>query len=104
MPKSDDPLFFGPPNGVDAHSSAAHFSSMAAALKRLLTLGLMLALVVGTASQLMPSSVAHPDMGLHADMTGGMPGLNLLAPATCRTASITSAASLCPPFQLRQSR
>ena len=47
---------------------------MAAALKRLLTLGLMLALVVGTTSQLMPSSVAHPDMGLRADMTGGDAG------------------------------
>jgi hypothetical protein len=47
---------------------------MTAALKRLLTLGLMLALVVGTTSQLMPSSVAHPDMGLRADMTGGDAG------------------------------
>ena len=47
---------------------------MAAALKRLLTLGLMLALVVGTTSQLVPSSVAHPDMGLCADMTGGDTG------------------------------
>jgi hypothetical protein len=44
---------------------------MAAALKRLLTLGLMLALVVGTTSQLMPPSMAHPDMGLRADMAGG---------------------------------
>jgi hypothetical protein len=44
---------------------------MAAALKRLLTLGLMLALVIGTTAQLMPSSMAHPDMGLRADMAGG---------------------------------
>lgn len=44
---------------------------MAAALKRLLTLGLMLALVIGTTAQLMPSSIAHPDMGLRADMAGG---------------------------------
>jgi hypothetical protein len=43
---------------------------MAAALKRLLTLGSMLALVIGTTAQLMPSS-AHPDMGLRADMAGG---------------------------------
>lgn len=44
---------------------------MAAALKRLLTLGLMLALVIRTTAQLMPSSMAHPDMGLRADMAGG---------------------------------
>ena len=47
---------------------------MAAVLKRLLTPGLMLALVVGTTSQLMPSSVAHADMGLRADMTDGDAG------------------------------
>ena len=40
-------------------------------MKRLLTLGLMLALVIGTTAQLMPSSMAHPDMGLRADMAGG---------------------------------
>lgn len=40
-------------------------------MKRLLTLGLMLALVIRTTAQLMPSSMAHPDMGLRADMAGG---------------------------------
>jgi hypothetical protein len=44
---------------------------MAAVLKRLLTLGLLLALVVGTTTQLMPPSLAHPDMG---DMAGGGAG------------------------------
>jgi|SRR5438105_7512039 len=47
---------------------------MATVLKRLLTLGLTLALVVGTTTQLMPSSMAHPDTGIRADVTGGGAG------------------------------
>jgi hypothetical protein len=68
--KSDD-AFSGPPNRVDAHSPANHFAGVTAILHRLLTLGLVLALVVSTTAQLVPSSMAQPDIGIRADMAGG---------------------------------
>jgi len=47
---------------------------MAAVLKRLLSLGLLLALVVGTMAQLVPVSMAQPDRGVSADSAGGCAG------------------------------
>jgi hypothetical protein len=47
---------------------------MAAALKRLLTLGLMLALVIGTTAQLVPVSMAQSDMGVSANLADGCAG------------------------------
>jgi hypothetical protein len=47
---------------------------MAAVVKRLLTVCLALALVVGVTGQLMPSSMAAPHMTASADMGGGCAG------------------------------
>jgi hypothetical protein len=47
---------------------------MAAVLKHLLTLGLILALVAGTTTQVMPSSMADPDLCIRANMAGGCAG------------------------------
>lgn len=50
------------------------FPGMATLLKRLLTLGLALTLVVGVTGQLMPSSMAAPQIVMQADMDGGCAG------------------------------
>lgn len=47
---------------------------MAMVLKRFLTLGLALAFLVGVTGQLMPSSMAAPQMTMSADMNGGCAG------------------------------
>ncbi len=47
---------------------------MVAVLKRLLTLCLALAFLVGVTAQLMPLSMAQADMGVRADATGGGDG------------------------------
>ena len=82
---------------------------MAAALKRLLTLGLMLALVIGTTAQLMPSSIAETRMmsaemagrgaGPQAPCTGHMP--NCVDHVGCVTVSAlpTSPASIAAPVE-----
>ena len=44
---------------------------MATAVTRLLTICLALAFLLGATAQLMPSSMARPDMGMRADMAGG---------------------------------
>jgi hypothetical protein len=43
-------------------------------LKRLLTIGLALAFLIGVMGQLMPSSMAAPQMTVSADMGGGCAG------------------------------
>ena len=47
---------------------------MATLSKRLLTLGLALACLVGMTGQLMPSLMAAPQITASADMAGGCPG------------------------------
>jgi len=47
---------------------------MAMFVKRLLTLGLALAFLVGVTGQPMPSSMASPQIALSADMAGGCAG------------------------------
>ena len=47
---------------------------MAAALKRLLMLGLALAFLVSVTGQLMPTGMAAPQITMHADMDGGCAG------------------------------
>ena len=44
---------------------------MATVATRLLTICLALAFLVGVTAQLMPTSMAHPDKGMRADMAGG---------------------------------
>jgi len=47
---------------------------MATILKRLLMLGLVLGLVVGTIAQLVPVSIAQPDVAVAADLADGCSG------------------------------
>jgi hypothetical protein len=47
---------------------------MAAVLKRLLTLSLALAFLAGVTGQLMPASIAAPQMTVSADMASGSAG------------------------------
>ena len=47
---------------------------MAAVSKRLLTLGLLLALVIGMTAQLVPVGVAQPYIAVSADLAGGCAG------------------------------
>ena len=47
---------------------------MAALLKRLLTVGLALAFLVGVTAQLMPSNMAEPQTTVSAEMGGGCAG------------------------------
>jgi hypothetical protein len=47
---------------------------MATVLKRLLTVCFALAFVVGVMGQLLPTSMAAPQMTMHADMDGGCAG------------------------------
>ena len=47
---------------------------MATILKRLLMLGLVLGLVVGTIAQLVPVSIAQPDVAVAADLADGCAG------------------------------
>src|SRR5215813_9057849 len=83
---------------------------MAAALKRLLTFGLMLTLMVGTMAQLAPVSMAQPDLVVSADLADGCAGSQ--SPCTghmrtcvdhvcCVTVSAlpTSLASVAAPFE-----
>jgi hypothetical protein len=64
-----------PPNRVDPRSSAAHLcSAMLAVLKRLLTLCVALAFIVGATGQVFPSSMAIGEMGVRAGMEGGCAG------------------------------
>ena len=62
------------PNRVDPRSSPPMFSGMATILKRLLTFCLALAFVVGVTGQLMPSSIAAPQIAMGADMGDGCAG------------------------------
>jgi hypothetical protein len=50
------------------------FPGMAAVLKRLLTLGLMLALVVGMTAKPVPVDMAQPDLVVSADLADGCAG------------------------------
>jgi hypothetical protein len=50
---------------------------MVAVLKRVLTLGLMLALVIGTTAQLVPVSMAQSDMGVSTNLADGCAGPQL---------------------------
>ena len=55
----------------------SYLPDMAALLKRLLAICLALAFVVGVTGQLMPSSMAVPQMTASANMGGGCAGPNL---------------------------
>src|SRR6267154_520196 len=59
------------PRPVDPLPSTAHvYRAMLAVLKRLLTLCLALAFLLGVTAQLMPSSMAETQMTVSADMAG----------------------------------
>jgi hypothetical protein len=57
---------------IDLHSIAAHVClGMATILKRVLTLCLALVFLVGVTAQLVPVSMAQPDMAVRDGMAGG---------------------------------
>jgi hypothetical protein len=58
---------------------------MATVLKRLLPLGLMLALVIGTTAQLVPVSMAQTDLAVFADLADGCSGSHSSCPGHVRT-------------------
>jgi hypothetical protein len=63
-----------PSNRVDPRSSSAHVFSGMTILKRLWTVCLALAFIVGATVQVLPSSMAIGDMGMRADIAGGCAG------------------------------
>jgi hypothetical protein len=62
------------PNRVDPFRQPPIFFPIAAVLERVLTLCLALAFLVGVTGQLMPSSMAAPQIAVSADMAGGCAG------------------------------
>jgi hypothetical protein len=58
---------------------------MATALKRLLTLGMALAFLVGTTIQPMPVGMAQTDLGVFADLADGCAGSHSPCPGHMRT-------------------
>ena len=59
---------------VDLDKNRLHIPGMATIAKRLLTLCLASALVIGVTAQLMPSSIAQAQMTVSAEMAGGCAG------------------------------
>ncbi len=59
---------------VDLDKNRLHILGMATIAKRLLTLCLASALVIGVTAQLMPSSIAQAQMTVSAEMAGGCAG------------------------------
>lgn len=68
-----DPLTTG---GIEQHSSGAHFLGEMAVIKRVLTLWVALAFLLGATARLLPCSMAQTDPGLRADNPAECAGPN----------------------------